>query len=61
MNGYEEINKKINNFIFETFSHISIQKALAIEDISKNKLMNKFQNILLKKPFYMPLICPHQQ
>jgi ABC-type multidrug transport system fused ATPase/permease subunit len=39
MNGHEEINKKINNFIFETFSHISIQKALAIEDISKNKLM----------------------
>jgi ABC-type multidrug transport system fused ATPase/permease subunit len=40
MNGHEEINKKINNFIYETFSHISIQKTLAIEDISKNKLMS---------------------
>jgi len=39
MDGHEEINKKLNNFIFETFSHISIQKTLAIEDISKNKLM----------------------
>lgn len=40
MNGHEEINKKINNFIYETFSHISIQKTLAIEDISKNKLIS---------------------
>lgn len=40
MNGHDEINKKINNFIYETFSHISIQKTLAIEDISKNKLIS---------------------
>ena len=39
MNGHEEIIKKLNNFIYESFSHISIQKTLAIEDISKNKLM----------------------
>jgi len=45
MNGHEEINKKLNNFIFETFSHISIQKTLAIEDISKNKLMNLNEQI----------------
>jgi ABC-type multidrug transport system fused ATPase/permease subunit len=47
MNGHEEINKKINNFIYETFSHISIQKTLAIEDISKNKLLN-FNNQISK-------------
>lgn len=37
MIGYEEINKKLNNFIYETISHISIQKTFAIEDISINK------------------------
>lgn len=47
MNGYEEINKKLNNFIYETFSHISIQKTLAIEDISKNKFIN-FNNQISK-------------
>lgn len=47
MNGHEEINKKINNFIYETFSHISIQKTLAIENISKNKLID-FNNQISK-------------
>ena len=37
MIGYEEINKKMNNFIYETISHISIQKTFAVEDISINK------------------------
>ena len=47
MIGHEELNKKLNNFIYETFSHISIQKTLAIEDISKNKL-NNYNNQISK-------------
>ncbi len=45
MIGYEEINKKMNNFIYETISHISIQKTFAVEDISINKFKN-FNNQL---------------
>lgn len=50
MNGHEEISKKINNFIYETISHISVQKTLAIEDISKNKYIS-FNNKISK--FYI--------
>jgi ABC-type multidrug transport system fused ATPase/permease subunit len=54
MNGHEEINKKLNNFIYETFSHISIQKTLAIENISKNKLIdynNQISKYFIKETF----------
>lgn len=40
MEGYYELNKKINTFLYETISHISIQKSLAIEDNSKYKFIN---------------------
>jgi ABC-type multidrug transport system fused ATPase/permease subunit len=40
MKGYDELNKKINNFIYETISHISIQKTFALEKNSKNKFIN---------------------
>jgi subfamily B ATP-binding cassette protein MsbA len=45
MKGYDELNKKFNNFIYETISHISIQKTFAIEKISKNKFMNYNEQI----------------
>jgi len=45
MKGYDELNKKFNNFIYETISHISIQKTFAIENISKNKFMNYNEQI----------------
>jgi len=45
MIGYEEINKKMNNFIYETISHISIQKTFAVETLSVNKYQN-FNNQL---------------
>jgi len=36
MNDYENVNKKLNTFIYETISHISILKTFANEEISIN-------------------------
>lgn len=51
MEGYDELNNKFNKFIFETISHISIQKTFALEDISKNKFAN-YNNLISKYYIY---------
>jgi len=51
MNGFDELNKKINNFLFETISHISILKTFAIEEKNKNKYLD-YNNELLKYQIY---------
>lgn len=50
MNDFDEINKKLNNYVNETISHISILKTYAIEDKCSNK-HNKLNNDISK--FYI--------
>lgn len=54
MEGYDEFNVKLNNYIYENISHISILKSMAIEEMLINKfisLNNNLKSFVLKETF----------
>lgn len=54
MKGFDDDNKKLNNYIFENISHISILKSMGIEDVSYNKfiiLNDKINEFIMKETF----------
>lgn len=54
MKGFDDNNKKLNNYVFENISHISILKSMGIEDVSFNKfilLNDKINEFIMKETF----------
>ncbi len=54
MNDFDEKNKNLNNYVYESISHISIIKSFAIEEYSYKKfssLINELNSFILKESY----------
>ena len=54
MNDFDEKNKNLNNYVYESISHISIIKSFAIEEYSYKKfssLINELNSFILKETY----------
>lgn len=54
MNDFDEKNKNLNNYVYESISHISMIKSFAIEEYSHKKfssLINEINSFILKESY----------